>query len=240
MAESSPEPVSAPKFLDFSWDFSESPAAAAVLGDANEDDASSIHAVAFVNAKQGSHEVKSDVAAAMQDNALQSQKSKSHDAQNGAPPQNPQKPEAKAKAMGRPGTSGCNCRKSKCLKLYCDCFATGTFCGPSCSCVDCHNVQQFEDRVLKAKETISCKNPAAFKRRIQGSVKAQSCNCEKSGCLKKYCECYKNGVKCGPACNCTNCNNRVALKAVSRRRYGLRKIKAATRGGVQKQQWNNS
>ena len=33
----------------------------------------------------------------------------------------------------------CNCKKSKCLKLYCDCFANGGFCGPSCSCVNCAN-----------------------------------------------------------------------------------------------------
>lgn len=26
----------------------------------------------------------------------------------------------------------CNCRKSKCLKLYCECFASGEFCGKEC------------------------------------------------------------------------------------------------------------
>ena len=33
----------------------------------------------------------------------------------------------------------CNCKKSKCLKLYCDCFANGDFCGGSCSCTNCAN-----------------------------------------------------------------------------------------------------
>ena len=28
----------------------------------------------------------------------------------------------------------CNCKKSKCLKGYCDCFASGGFCLPSCEC----------------------------------------------------------------------------------------------------------
>ncbi len=33
----------------------------------------------------------------------------------------------------------CNCEKSKCLKLYCECFAKNLFCGNSCNCKDCHN-----------------------------------------------------------------------------------------------------
>jgi len=32
----------------------------------------------------------------------------------------------------------CNCKKSKCLKLYCECFAGGAFCH-ACSCQSCQN-----------------------------------------------------------------------------------------------------
>ena len=32
----------------------------------------------------------------------------------------------------------CNCKKSKCLKLYCECFAAGAFCD-QCSCQNCQN-----------------------------------------------------------------------------------------------------
>ena len=37
------------------------------------------------------------------------------------------------------GNNGlCNCRKSKCLKLYCDCFRLQKFCD-GCHCNDCEN-----------------------------------------------------------------------------------------------------
>jgi len=40
----------------------------------------------------------------------------------------------------------CNCTKSQCLKLYCDCFANGEFCH-LCNCTNCfNNLQHEEDR----------------------------------------------------------------------------------------------
>lgn len=38
-----------------------------------------------------------------------------------------------------PSGAGCNCKQSRCLKLYCVCFAKGGVCGPECQCVSCHN-----------------------------------------------------------------------------------------------------
>ena len=35
----------------------------------------------------------------------------------------------------------CNCKKSKCLKLYCECFANGLFCSRDCECLNCANVE---------------------------------------------------------------------------------------------------
>jgi Tesmin/TSO1-like CXC domain, cysteine-rich domain len=34
----------------------------------------------------------------------------------------------------------CNCKKSRCLKLYCECFAAELFCD-GCNCVDCQNTE---------------------------------------------------------------------------------------------------
>ena len=33
----------------------------------------------------------------------------------------------------------CTCKKSKCLKKYCECFGADARCGPNCRCVDCKN-----------------------------------------------------------------------------------------------------
>uniref|UniRef100_A0AAQ4NX85 Lin-54 DREAM MuvB core complex component n=1 Tax=Gasterosteus aculeatus aculeatus TaxID=481459 RepID=A0AAQ4NX85_GASAC len=43
----------------------------------------------------------------------------------------------------------CNCTKSQCLKLYCDCFANGEFCN-NCNCNNCFNNLEHETERLKA------------------------------------------------------------------------------------------
>ena len=56
----------------------------------------------------------------------------------------------------------CNCKKSKCLKLYCDCFSINRFCGPSCNCENCANTS--ENNELRKQAMISRieNNPNAF------------------------------------------------------------------------------
>ena len=36
----------------------------------------------------------------------------------------------------------CNCEKSKCLKLYCECFAHCRVCTKACNCRECENNHQ--------------------------------------------------------------------------------------------------
>ena len=33
----------------------------------------------------------------------------------------------------------CNCKKTKCLKKYCDCYTGGSHCNSDCKCEDCQN-----------------------------------------------------------------------------------------------------
>ena len=60
----------------------------------------------------------------------------------------------------------CNCRNSKCLKLYCECFASGRYCN-SCNCSNCMNNKEHETARSKAIETILERNPNAFRPKIQ-------------------------------------------------------------------------
>ena len=60
----------------------------------------------------------------------------------------------------------CNCKKSKCLKLYCDCFAAGEICGPECNCCNCHNNEDHGDERNTAILSVLDRNPAAFRPKI--------------------------------------------------------------------------
>lgn len=38
--------------------------------------------------------------------------------------------------------SGCTCRKTNCLKRYCECFSSGKVCSEECVCCDCKNTEE--------------------------------------------------------------------------------------------------
>ena len=57
----------------------------------------------------------------------------------------------------------CNCKKSKCLKLYCECFARQDFCR-GCNCVGCFNTPDSEHKLARDKAIIGTmeRDPQAF------------------------------------------------------------------------------
>lgn len=57
----------------------------------------------------------------------------------------------------------CNCKKSRCLKLYCDCFAASEFCSKDCNCLNCSNVVENEDERYSSMMALMERNPLAFK-----------------------------------------------------------------------------
>ena len=60
----------------------------------------------------------------------------------------------------------CQCSRSKCLKLYCECFAKGVNCGPECGCSNCHNKLGEEDAIEAAKADITKRDPEAFVKKL--------------------------------------------------------------------------
>ena len=112
------------------------------------------------------------------------------------------------KKFNRASGLNCRCVKSQCLKLYCDCFQSGKVCGKDCMCVKCLNTAEESGdygEATKARSLRLSRNPNAFKKKEKKT--GEGCSCKNSKCLKKYCDCFNNGLSCTSKCSCRDCQN---------------------------------
>mmetsp|Transcript_11290 Transcript_11290/g.21119 ORF Transcript_11290/g.21119 Transcript_11290/m.21119 type:complete len:795 (-) Transcript_11290:1146-3530(-) len=112
----------------------------------------------------------------------------------------------------------CSCPRSKCIKLYCDCFQAGNFCSPECSCKSCKNTALENGpggQRTRAIQNILARNPFAFHKdkdileKLNNRAPGINCRCVRSQCLKLYCDCFQAGQVCGDNCLCVKCMNTV-------------------------------
>jgi hypothetical protein len=80
-------------------------------------------------------------------------------------------------------TMGCTCKKTKCLKLYCQCFAVKIYCGSNCRCLTCSNNPIHESERQDAIRGILSRNPSAFDTKFQKLQKASMLKVSAAGRL---------------------------------------------------------
>ncbi|XP_051184579.1 uncharacterized protein [Lolium perenne] len=120
----------------------------------------------------------------------------------------------KRRADDGDGCRTCSCKKSRCLKLYCVCFASGSHCSELCGCEPCYNkpvhgvprnAPGLPLQVVRPAEV--GQDTAEQLIRSPMDIFRRKCTCKKSSCLKKYCDCYQGGAGCSINCKCDDCKN---------------------------------
>lgn len=119
----------------------------------------------------------------------------------------------------------CYCKKSNCKKEYCNCYKNKQPCNSKCGCTECTNdIAYYEStrhnsgqifphgsRLVQTGHSYRTVQSEEGPMEVGGpelQTASRGCNCRKSFCQKKYCDCFSQGRKCTPSCHCDGCSNR--------------------------------
>ena len=78
----------------------------------------------------------------------------------------------------------CNCKKSNCLKNYCECFQFGLKCTYSCGCVDCKNRNLFEKKLFFVENNCDNKKNTNQNNITTSNIQKNSINNQNSNLIK--------------------------------------------------------
>ncbi|KAI3522732.1 hypothetical protein L1887_00757 [Cichorium endivia] len=101
----------------------------------------------------------------------------------------------------------CGCENSKCLNLYCVCFAAQKYCTDDCLCEECFSRPEYQEKIKVAREEAEFRNPYAFSNKEGQEKNKIGCKCRVSMCTRQFCKCYKTEVGCRVECRCVGCKN---------------------------------
>lgn len=128
----------------------------------------------------------------------------------------------------------CQCKNSRCVKLYCECFASQGYCGDDCQCQNCLNDESKKDFIKFLRMELIEKNPFAFSSKYKllkekskpSAINSRGCHCTKTMCLKNYCECFNAGIGCSAICGCLGCgNSKVGLRQEEVEEYKVKLLR---------------